>query len=426
MIDGIRGGRHLLASAVIAATAVTARAQALADETKVSSGGTCQECHLQLDEAALRDPATGFADDIHNRPGLGCVTCHGGDPKAEDPEEAMNPKKGYKGAPEVAAIPNLCGGCHGDERFIRQFSPKLGTDQLSQYRTSVHGQRIAEGDTNAATCISCHGVHGIYRVSDPRSSVYPTHVVDTCAKCHADEGRMGGYGIPTDQVAKYKNSIHFQVLTKKNDLSAPTCNDCHGSHGATPPGVSSISNVCGTCHLQNMELFQQSPHAEAYAEQEFGACEACHGNHEIKAPGDALIGTGEGAVCADCHDAEDAGGQTATAIRTSLQLATDTEDRARQEVADAERKGMLMEEADVQLQTAAEEIIKARIQVHRTSVSAVDAHSSKAVAAAKLALDEAAAARQEISIRRTGLSVALVLIVIAIVALILKIRQLEG
>jgi len=424
--DGIRGPLSLLAVGLTLAAALPAFAQGAAAEVKVTSGGTCQECHLQLDEPALRDPAVGFAGDIHNRPGLGCVSCHGGDAKADDPEESMDPKKGYIGKPKAGAIPKLCGSCHANETFIRKFSPKLGTDQLSQYRTSVHGRRIAEGDFNAATCVSCHGVHGILKVSDPRSPVFPTHVVDTCAACHADAKRMQRYGIPTDQVVKYKQSVHFKALTQKNDLSAPTCNDCHGSHGATPPGVSSISNVCGTCHLQNMELFQASPHGAAFADQELGACEACHGNHAIQAPTDDQVGMGEGAICADCHESDDAGGETATAIRTSLQLASDTEERARGDVTDAERKGMLMEDADVQLQNAAEEIIKARIQVHRVSLVPVDEHTSKAVAAAKKALEEAAAARREIRVRRTGLSVALALILIMIVALILKIRQVEG
>jgi predicted CXXCH cytochrome family protein len=290
----------------------------------------------------------------------------------------------------------------------------------------VHGKRIAAGDTKAATCISCHSVHNILKVSDPRSPVYPTHVVDTCARCHADAKLMQPYGIPTDQVAKYKRSVHYRALIKKNDLSAPTCNDCHGSHGAAPPGVDSISNVCGTCHLQNMELFQASPHAKPFAEMGSGACEACHGNHEIKPPTDQFVGTDENAVCAQCHEADDPGGTTAAAIRSSLELVTDTLGRARTEVADAKRKGMLMEDAAIDLETANEELIKARIQVHKASFPDVQAHTSKAVAAAKKALAAAAAARREIRTRRTGLSVALGLILIAIVALILKIRQIES
>ena len=54
--------------------------------------------------------------------------------------------------------------------------------------------------------------------------------------------------LPTDQLANYQQSVHYAALTKGNDLSAPTCNDCHGNHGAAPPGAGSVVNVCGTCH----------------------------------------------------------------------------------------------------------------------------------------------------------------------------------
>lgn len=395
-------------------------------EIKVTSGGTCQSCHLELDEKKFRDPAVGFDHDAHNRPGLGCVTCHGGDATADDPDEAMDPRRGYRGVPKSKDIPKLCGSCHANEKFIKKFAPNLATDQLAQYKTSVHGERVAAGDTRAATCISCHGVHGIRPAKDPRSTVYPTHVVDTCGKCHGDAKLMKSYGLPTDIVAKYKRSIHFETLTKKNDLSAPTCNDCHGSHGATPPGVKSISNVCGTCHVQNMELFQKSPHAQAFADMDVGACEACHGHHEVTVPGDERIGVGDGTACGECHEAGDRGGETAMGIRSSLDLARETLNQARAEVRDVERKGMLMEKADIALQTGHENLIKARNRVHLVSVSAVGAFTDKVIGAAKGAQKLAQQARGEIRYRRNGLLVALVLILIAIIAVVLKIRSIES
>ncbi len=71
-------------------------------------------------------------------------------------------------------------------------------------------------------------------------------------------------------------------LLEKGDLSSPSCNDCHGNHGAVPPGVESISKVCGTCHVLNMELFEQSPHKKAFDENDYPECESCHGNHLVK------------------------------------------------------------------------------------------------------------------------------------------------
>ena len=63
-----------------------------------------------------------------------------------------------------------------------------------------------------------------------------------------ERGGMASHGIPMDQLALYKKSVHWHTLAEVGDISAPTCNDCHGNHGAVPPGVDSVGNVCGQCH----------------------------------------------------------------------------------------------------------------------------------------------------------------------------------
>ncbi len=45
---------------------------------------------------------------------------------------------------------------------------------------------------------------------------------------------MKPYKIPTDQLDKYQQSVHYEMLTKRADLASPTCSSCHGSHGAAP------------------------------------------------------------------------------------------------------------------------------------------------------------------------------------------------
>src|SRR5262249_23258367 len=131
---------------------------------------------------------------------------------------------------------------------MKRYNSSIRVDQAAEFATSVHGKRLAAGDTNVATCVSCHGNHGIKAVKDPTAPVYPTHIAETCGKCHSNADTMKTYGIPTDQVQKYATSVHFEALMKKQDISAPTCNDCHGNHGSTPPGTSAVGNVCGTCH----------------------------------------------------------------------------------------------------------------------------------------------------------------------------------
>jgi len=407
-----------------AAAAVVLLAAALVQAADQPAASSCIRCHLLLADK-LKAPAEAFADDIHNRPRLGCPACHGGDPTADQPQDAMDPAKGFRGVPAPGQIPELCGGCHQNASFIKQFAPNLPTDQLSQYWTSVHGRRLKSGDQNVATCVSCHRAHGILSTHDTRSPVYPTHVVDTCAHCHADAKRMAQYNIPVDQAAKYKQSVHYHALMVNNDLSAPTCASCHGAHGATPPGVDSIANVCGMCHPQNMEFFRASPHAQAFANLNLGACEACHGNHAVRSPQDSFLALNASGVCGRCHTRDDPGGAAALGIRAQLQLAVRTTDTARAQVTRAERAGMLMEDADEDLQQAHQAIVTARTVVHKLSVAAVATQTDAAIKAADKALARAQAGFAEIHYRRTGLLVALSLIVLAVIALALVIRKIE-
>lgn len=189
----------------------------------------CAACHLETGDERLASPAKVFDGDIHKAKGFGCVACHGGDAKADGPE-AMSPAKGFVGKPSRQQIVQFCGRCHSDPAFMKRYNPSLRVDQVAEYATSVHGRRLRElADPKVATCVSCHPAHNIRPPSDPKSSVYPAQVADTCGRCHGDAAYMASYKIPTDQVAKYKTSVHWKAMTAKGDLSAPTCNDCHGN-----------------------------------------------------------------------------------------------------------------------------------------------------------------------------------------------------
>ena len=87
------------------------------------------------------------------------------------------------------------------------------------------------------------------------------------------------------------------MITNKSDLSAPTCNDCHGNHGAAPPGVSSVVNVCGQCHAVNAELFNKSGHSKIFGQMGIPGCATCHSNHAIFETSDAMLSTGDKSAC---------------------------------------------------------------------------------------------------------------------------------
>ena len=314
-------------------------------QTSVAAETSCVACHADADffSSELLAIAQDFQQDIHAEVGLSCHDCHGGNPDpliADDMAAAMDEahsENPYRGVPEKNEMPGFCGACHSDLTYMRRFRPAARVDQEQEYWTSQHGLALAQGDPNVATCTECHGTHGIRRTDDPDSTVYPTQVAETCRACHGDPERMSGYTLPdgrplpVDQFARWQQSVHAKAMFEKEDLTAPTCNDCHGNHGAMPPGLDSVAFVCGQCHGREADIFRQSPKnlgfevhneylAEAGAEgcaachddsepqaqltdvRSFGECAACHGNHGVVRPTVALLSPLPPTPCHFCHE----------------------------------------------------------------------------------------------------------------------------
>jgi cytochrome c553 len=306
--------RTLVLVALLAAPAPAALAQ-----DKAARPSSCIACHGNKDlwgEEAVKI-VSGTAAGIHAEKGLSCEDCHGGNPDpalSEDAGAAMsagfkpNP---YRGAPKRTEVPAFCGRCHSDPVYMKRFNPSLRVDQVEEYWTSQHGKALRHGDDKVATCVDCHGVHGILAPGNPASPVYPTRVAETCRTCHADAARMKGRHLPdgrpfpVDQYSRWRRSVHAAALLDKGDLSAPTCNDCHGNHGATPPGLESIALVCGQCHGREAELFRASPkykgfetHNEMLATMQATSCVGCH---QPPAPQAKLEGVRRLSECVTCH-----------------------------------------------------------------------------------------------------------------------------
>jgi hypothetical protein len=383
----------------------------------------CLDCHAALD-GKLGDPAQQFPDDVHASRGLTCADCHGGNPQLEEADKAMDRQQGFRGVPKRTEIPQLCARCHSDGVFMRAYNPSLRTDQLSQYWTSVHGKRLRAGDPRVAVCSDCHSPHNIRSASSPLSTVYPLRIPTTCARCHADAERMKFYGIPTNQLADYRASVHYQTLTG-GDLSAPTCATCHGNHGAAPPGVGSVARVCGTCHVFQEQLFDQSPHKAPWQAAKIAACLTCHGNHRVEHTRDAYLGSGPESLCLKCHSEGDAGSKTAqrlyaslTGLDSSLQDAGAVLDRA-------ERAGMEVSEARLTLSNGREKLIKARVDVHTLTPKRVEETTEAGQKLAKETKQAGQQALAEYAFRRKGLALSLLAIAFVVCMLWLLIRAIE-
>ncbi|HLI63797.1 MAG TPA: cytochrome c3 family protein [Terriglobales bacterium] len=386
---------------------------------------SCLDCHSKLD-APFHVDLQKFTQSIHAQKGITCVACHGGDSTSDDMSVAMSPAKGFKDAPARAQVPGFCARCHANAAYMRGFNPSLRTDQYSQYLTSIHGQRLAKGDDKVAVCVDCHGVHDILPPNDPRSSVYPTNVAQTCGHCHADAAYMKPYKIPTNQLALYNTSVHHADLVDKGDVSAPTCSTCHGSHGAAPPGVDSVVNVCSTCHVFQAQLFDSGPHKAAFQQMNLPGCVTCHSNHGIQHPTDAFIGVQPGAVCIKCHSSGDPGFAVASKIHGQLVLLDTSIARSREILGRAEQAGVEVGPAQLELTQARDDLTKARVSVHSVELQPVNQNVDAGLKVTEATYQAGVKALAEARYRRKGLVVSLALSLLVLIGIVLMIRKIES
>ncbi|MBC7222740.1 MAG: cytochrome c3 family protein [Anaerolineae bacterium] len=373
---------------------------------------TCISCHKDLGGEFARI----VEDWSASARGVGCVSCHGGDPTQEAKDAAMSPEAGYLGPLPKEKIPGLCGSCHARVDLMRQFG--LPTDQFSQYWESVHGKALVQGNRDVATCFDCHGGHRTLKVDDPSSDVYPTNEPAMCARCHADPEMMERYGLPTDVEAKYADSVHGRKVLVEQDQRAPTCSTCHGTHGAAPPGVTEVANVCGQCHALTEQRYLEGAHRVAMVagREDAPRCVTCHGHHDVQPPTrDLYVGSQPG-HCGQCHESGPVADQVAS-IYQLLQEADQAYAQAEATIAQAEEQRLIMAPQKEQLQRARSALVQVRALQHNVDVDAIRTKVQEAVEGSRAALESAQAALEDVRVRRVAMVIAVAVILLTILAL---------
>jgi len=338
---------------------------------------TCVSCHAGLPESRLARPAELFAQpDIHRESGFACPDCHGGDPGATEKSRAHDGAHGFRGKPMGLAVITACARCHSDAELMRRFAPRQRVDQALEYATSVHGKRLAAGDTKVATCASCHGAHGVRRVKDSKSPVFPTNVGGTCASCHASDEHMRGYTLPggaplpVNQFSEYEMSVHAQIFDK--------------------------------------------------------GCVECHGNHAVLKPSDEMLGTGAHAICATCHGGpDDKGAVAAEAMRGDIDRLKGAIDATGTLVARVKNAGIEVSTQELALAEARSHLTLARAEIHASDAARVDAIIQDGLKIVTTTDTAGQRGLGELKYRRTGLVISLGVILLVVVTLALKIRQLD-
>ena len=376
---------------------------------QTDESSSCVVCHTEMDSLL----ANQVKQSVHGSLKEACVGCHGGNSESMDPEISMSAEYGFVGRPGDQQIPTLCADCHSDAEYMSNFDPNIPTEQYDRYLTSQHGILLEKGDDKVATCTDCHGIHAIQQASTPTSRVYPLNVAETCATCHADKEYMAEYSIPTDQYTRYQSSVHGEILYSEGDLSAPTCNDCHGNHGAMPPNIGSIANVCGTCHVRQAELFANSPHQDPYLQMGLSQCKVCHGNHLIHRTSDELLGINENSVCIDCHDQDSQGYKVAKAFASHLDSLSQQIALAESMISQAQQAGVEISDERLTLSSARDALTQSRVLIHGFSMETIDPTLQEGYQAAQTAIKIGKEALQELKHRRNLLIVMVVLTLLA-------------
>ncbi len=217
---------------------------------------------------------------------------------------------------------NNCVACHRDLEF-RWDHPDDGhrpepancsvchTNQSQQYAASIHGFNHQKGGF-AASCIDCHGTHGMVPVRSMESPVFKLNLPLTCAKCHNDPKLTEQYGIKMPEAAsQYLDSIHGEGLLKMGLIVAPSCNDCHGVHDIIPGTYTNspvsrirISQTCGKCHVRIEDVYNKSVHGKLLlkGDPRGPVCTDCHSAHAIEAPRKSgHFKAASDARCGKCH-----------------------------------------------------------------------------------------------------------------------------
>jgi len=276
-----------------------------------------------------------------------------------------------------------------------------------------------------ATCADCHRIHRIRPPSDPTAKTYPLNVPETCGACHADPKRMAKHHLPTDQLEKFKNSVHGKLIYEDGDLSAPVCNDCHGNHGAQPPGVSSVEYVCGQCHTVMEQFFDENGHKEAFAQDSLPGCATCHNHHDIQTVSDSDLLVREKQVCQRCHTADDTLGRQFGLMHQLLDSLKTSDEQARSLLEKAENSGMEVSQALFELDDVKNALTKARSAVHSFDAATVGKEVDAGLTVTTAGLERGRAAMAEHRYRREGLAISAGVILLLIAGLIMKIRDTE-
>lgn len=151
----------------------------------------CVACHTTITEIPHKNAALTPAEWRRQIPKL-CGNCHTN--ALTDYTRSVHGKAVMSSSNVYAAVCTDCHTAHAvarpqlaaTRRAITKECGNCHAAALASYTATYHGQIVALGYANVATCADCHRGHAILPESDPSSSVSPAKMLGTCRTCHQD------------------------------------------------------------------------------------------------------------------------------------------------------------------------------------------------------------------------------------------------
>jgi predicted CXXCH cytochrome family protein len=156
------------------------------------------------------------------------------------------------------------------------------------------------------------------------------------------------------------------------------------------------------------------------------SCITCHSNHRIVHPTDKLIGTGNEAVCTNCHASGDPGFAAAARIHDDLVKLDEALKRSEEVLDKAERSGMEVSSARLEEAQGRDSLTKARVTLHSFQPVKVEQDTQAGMKIADKTYAAGVQALAERDYRRKGLGLALITIFVVLAGLRMYIRQAES
>ncbi len=161
---------HILAC-LVTMCGVLIFAAPVGSATSEKMKNSCVECHSQLTgDSFVGAKSHAWKGSVHQRRGVTCEKCHGGNPGASGQKEAHSGVLGSRSAQSPVYyknIPSTCGKCHGAEFY--------------KFTQSFHYRKL-ESAGKGPDCVTCHG-------SMVTTVLAPDTVEAVCERCHNE--RLG-------------------------------------------------------------------------------------------------------------------------------------------------------------------------------------------------------------------------------------------